>query len=116
MARAKAPSDSSELEKLEWPYDWPPPWRTDRLIGHEAAEKTMLEAQQSGRLHHAWLITGSRGIGKATLAWRFARFLLCGQHQGGLFGGGKPENLDVAADAPGRALIDAAAARCQRQR
>ncbi len=107
MARAKAPSDSSELEKLEWPYDWPPPWRTDRLIGHEAAEKTMLEAQQSGRLHHAWLITGSRGIGKATLAWRFARFLLCGQHQGGLFGGGKPENLDVAADAPGRALIDA---------
>ena len=107
MARAKAPSDSSELEKLEWPYDWPPPWRTDRLIGHEAAEKTMLEAQQSGRLHHAWLITGSRGIGKVTLAWRFARFLLCGQHQGGLFGGGKPENLDVAADAPGRALIDA---------
>ncbi len=108
MARGKLPSDPNELEKLEWPYDWPPPWRTDRLIGHESAEKTMLEAQQSGRLHHAWLITGSRGIGKATLAWRFARFLLCGQDQGGLFGGGgKPESLDVAADAPGRALIGA---------
>ena len=28
MARGKASVDASELEKLEWPYDWPPPWRT----------------------------------------------------------------------------------------
>ncbi len=106
MARGKTPSDPAELEKLEWPYSWPPPWRNDRLIGHEQAEQTMLAAQQSGRLHHAWLLTGPRGIGKATLAWRFARFLLAGQDQGGLFGGG-PESLDVSADAPGRHLIDA---------
>ena len=79
----------------------------DRLLGHEAAEKTMLAAQQSGRLHHAWLMTGPRGIGKATLAWRFARFLLCGQQQGGLFGGGAAAGLDVSADAPGRSLVDA---------
>ena len=79
MARGKTSADASELEKLEWPYDWPPPWRSDRLLGHETAEKTMLAAQQSGRLHHAWLLTGPRGIGKATLAWRFARFLLSGQ-------------------------------------
>jgi DNA polymerase-3 subunit delta' len=107
MARGKTPSDPAELEKLEWPYDWPPPWRTNRLVGHEAAEKTMLDAQASGRLHHAWLMTGPRGIGKATLAWRFARFLLCGTQQGGLFGGGAPESLDVGAEAPGRALVDA---------
>jgi DNA polymerase-3 subunit delta' len=107
MARGKASADASELEKLEWPYDWPPPWRAGRLLGHEAAEKTMLAAHQSGRLHHAWLMAGPRGIGKATLAWRFARFLLCGQQQGGLFGGGAAEGLDVAADAPGRALVDA---------
>ena len=107
MARAKISADPAELEKLEWPYDWPPPWRTDRLVGHEAAERTMLAAQQSGRLHNAWLLAGPRGIGKATLAWRFARFLLCGQQQGGLFGGGAPESLEVAADAPGRALVDA---------
>ncbi len=88
MARGKTPSDPAELEKLEWPYSWPPPWRNDRLVGHEQAEQTMLAAQQSGRLHHAWLMTGPRGIGKATLAWRFARFLLAGQDQGGLFGGG----------------------------
>lgn len=106
MARGKTPSDPAELEKLEWPYDWPPPWRNDRLVGHEAAEKTMLAARQSGRLHHAWLLTGPRGIGKATLAWRFARYLLAGQGEAGLFGGA-PEGLDVAADAPGRALIDA---------
>ena len=78
-----------------------------RLLGHEAAEKTMLAAHASGRLHHAWLMAGPRGIGKATLAWRFARFLLCGQQQGGLFGGGAAEGLDVAADAPGRSLVDA---------
>jgi DNA polymerase-3 subunit delta' len=107
MARGKASVDASELEKLEWPYDWPPPWRSKRLLGHETAEKTMLAAHESGRLHHAWLMAGPRGIGKATLAWRFARFLLCGQQQGGLFGGGAAEGLDVAADAPGRSLVDA---------
>ena len=43
MARGKAlAGDPAELEKLEWPYDWPPPWRNDRLLGHEQAEKTML--------------------------------------------------------------------------
>jgi len=105
MARGKTSADPAELEKLEWPYDWPPPWRNDRLIGHELAEKTMLAAQQSGRLHHAWLLTGPRGIGKATLAWKFARFLLAGQG-GGLFGDA-PDTLDVSRDAPGRALVDA---------
>jgi DNA polymerase-3 subunit delta' len=106
MARGKT-VDAGELEKLEWPYDWPPPWRSQRLLGHEDAEKTMLAAHASGRLHHAWLIAGARGIGKATLAWRFARFLLCGQQQGGLFGGGAPDGLDVSSDAPGRSLVDA---------
>lgn len=106
MARGKTSADPAELEKLEWPHDWPPPWRNERLIGHDDAEKTMFDAHASGRLHHAWLITGPRGIGKATLAWRFARFLLCGSQQGGLFGGG-PESLDIGVDAPGRALVDA---------
>jgi DNA polymerase-3 subunit delta' len=105
MARGKTSADASELEKLEWPYDWPPPWRTDRLLGHATAEKTMLAAHQSGRLHHAWLLAGPRGIGKATLAWRFARFLLAGQPRAGLFGAA--DSLDVPADTPGRSLVDA---------
>ncbi len=48
------------------------PW----LIGHVRAERRILEALQSGRMHHAWLISGPSGIGKATLAYRFARFML----------------------------------------
>ena len=39
----------------------------------------MLDALRAGRMHHAWLITGPEGVGKATLAYRFARRLLAGQ-------------------------------------
>lgn len=46
------------------------------LKGHEVAEKLFLEAYNSNRLHHAWLITGPRGIGKASLGYKMARFLL----------------------------------------
>jgi DNA polymerase-3 subunit delta' len=106
MARGKTSSDPAELEKLEWPYAWPPPWRNDRLLGHDGAERTLLDAEKSGRLQHAWLLTGPRGIGKATLAWRFARYLLCGSDGGGLFGDA-PQGLSVPADAPGRNLVDA---------
>jgi DNA polymerase-3 subunit delta' len=48
------------------------------LIGHVTAEATLADAMRSGRMHHAWLITGPAGIGKATLAYRFARRLLAG--------------------------------------
>ncbi len=48
------------------------------FLGHGAAVAAMHAAATSGRLHHAWLIGGQRGIGKATLAYRFARWLLAG--------------------------------------
>ncbi len=54
------------------------PRENPHLVGHDAAEAAMLEALQGGRLHHAWLITGPDGVGKATLAYRFARRLLAG--------------------------------------
>jgi len=54
----------------------PHPRLTTRLVGHAAAEAAMLAAYREGRLAHAWLIGGREGIGKATLAWRFARFVL----------------------------------------
>ena len=57
----------------------PDPRANPLLLGHEAAERTLLDALRIGRMHHAWLITGPEGIGKATLAWRFARRLLAGQ-------------------------------------
>jgi DNA polymerase III subunit delta' len=56
----------------------PEPRANPLLLGHEAAEAALLEAMHSGRMHHAWLITGPDGIGKATLAYRFARRLLAG--------------------------------------
>lgn len=46
------------------------------LVGHSAAESELLNAFRSGKLAHAWLIGGAEGVGKATLAWRFARFIL----------------------------------------
>jgi DNA polymerase-3 subunit delta' len=54
----------------------PPPRETTELVGHDAAENRLLEAWKSGRMPHAWLFTGPRGIGKATLAFRLARFAL----------------------------------------
>ena len=52
------------------------PKTTPFLVGHDKAVKIFLESYQSGRLHHAWLLAGQRGIGKATLAYHLARFLL----------------------------------------
>ncbi len=54
----------------------PHPRLATRLIGHAAAEAEMLGAYREGRLAHAWLIGGREGVGKATLCWRFARFVL----------------------------------------
>jgi DNA polymerase III subunit delta' len=54
----------------------PPPRETTVLFGHDEAERAFLAAWRSGRIPHAWLIGGERGIGKATFAYRIARFVL----------------------------------------
>lgn len=46
------------------------------LTGHEASEAAFEDARVRGRLHHAWLLTGPEGVGKATFAYRAARRLL----------------------------------------
>lgn len=81
----------------------PHPRETEHLFGQDAAEAAFLEAFNAGRLHHGWLISGPQGIGKATFAWRAARFLLSqpADDDGGLFGAPPPpETLDVAHDHP----------------
>jgi DNA polymerase III subunit delta' len=52
------------------------PRRRAVLYGHERAERRIIDAWSAGRLHHAFLIAGPQGIGKATFAYRVARFLL----------------------------------------
>jgi DNA polymerase-3 subunit delta' len=52
------------------------PRATCALHGHAEAEQALLDGYRSGRVAHAWLIGGERGIGKATLAFRMARFVL----------------------------------------
>ena len=52
------------------------PRETTDLFGHREAETALLDAYRSGRIPHAWLIGGPQGIGKATLAYRMARFVL----------------------------------------
>lgn len=82
----------------------PHPREAARLFGQGRAEAAFLEAFNSERLHHGWLLTGPRGVGKATLAWRIARFLLATPEadDGGLFGDAppRPETLDIPADHP----------------
>lgn len=80
----------------------PHPRAAADLVGHAEAERALLDAVSGGKLHHAWLITGPRGIGKATLAYRFARYLFAHGMEGGgndLFGGG-PTSLAVPPEDP----------------
>jgi DNA polymerase III subunit delta' len=60
----------------------PHPRETLSLFGHRDAEMTLLKAYRSGRIAHAWLIGGAQGIGKATLAYRMARFVLAHRDPG----------------------------------
>ncbi|MDH3229228.1 MAG: DNA polymerase III subunit delta' [Alphaproteobacteria bacterium] len=70
----------------------PAPRQTTALLGHDAAERVFFDTWNTGRMHHAWLLAGSHGIGKATLAFRVARFVLAqGEAVGtGLFDGSPP--------------------------
>ncbi len=52
------------------------PVQNDRLFGHEQAEAFLAQSYRSGKGHHAILIEGPEGIGKATLAFRFASHIL----------------------------------------
>lgn len=95
--------DGADLPEPDRVDGAPHPRDTARLFGQSAAEGAFLSARAGGRLHHGWLLTGPRGVGKATFAWRAARFLLATpeSEDTGLFGAPPPpETLDIAPDHP----------------
>ncbi len=95
-----AAEDLPEPDRVEGA---PHPRETDALFGQARAEEDFLSAFSGERLHHGWLVTGPQGVGKATLAWRIARFLLAtpAQQDDGLFGAPPPpSSLDIGADHP----------------
>ena len=100
---ARAPADLSEdpIPEPDRVEGAPHPRETLRLIGQTAAEAAFLEAYRQGRMPHGWLLTGPRGVGKATLAWRIARFLLATpEDDGGMFAPPPPASLDIPPDHP----------------
>jgi DNA polymerase-3 subunit delta' len=97
-------ADIAEAGRLE---GVPHPRETKTLYGHTDAEHTILAAWASGRLPHALLIGGPEGIGKATLAFRIARFILArGAAPADAL---TPESLDIASDHPVSRQVEALA-------
>ncbi|MCB2107202.1 MAG: DNA polymerase III subunit delta' [Rhodobacteraceae bacterium] len=83
----------------------PEPRSNPYLVGHEAAAQSFLTAWQSGRMAHAWLLSGPRGIGKATFAYRLARYILAkgamgSQGETDLFGAPAEPSLQMAESDP----------------
>ena len=76
MARAPVMTEMEELPEADRLEGFPHPRETKELFGHADAERMLAEGLTGGRMHHAWLLAGAQGIGKATLAYRFARAAL----------------------------------------
>jgi DNA polymerase-3 subunit delta' len=97
-------SDETALPEPDRVPGAPHPRETPRTFGHAAPQAAILDAFAADRLHHAWLLNGPRGVGKATLAWAIARFLLTAPETsgGGLFGDPPPPpaSLEATPDHP----------------
>ena len=76
MSRVAAKKREEPIDEPDRLEGFSSPREVDRLFGHEAARAEFGEALTSGRLHHAWLLVGPEGVGKATLAYHLARNVL----------------------------------------
>lgn len=72
----KIQNENGQLPEADRLEGFAHPRETTALFGHDEAEQALLKTAKVGRIPHAWLLTGPDGIGKATLAFRFARFIL----------------------------------------
>lgn len=87
----------------------PHPRETLAFFGNAVAERELLDAYRSNRLAQAWIVGGPEGVGKATLAWRFARFLLAHPDPASAEAQ-RAQTLDVPADSPAARRVAALAA------
>jgi DNA polymerase-3 subunit delta' len=94
MARAPVTAEIEELPEADRLESFPHPRHTKVLFGQEDAERTLAAALASRRMHHAWLLAGPQGIGKATLAYGFARAALATPEERDPFG----QSLEVGED------------------
>ncbi|GBE43818.1 DNA polymerase III subunit tau [bacterium BMS3Bbin10] len=92
MSGANEANAQTELPEPDRLDGFAHPRMASEFVGNAAAEEALLKAYMSGRLPHAWLLTGGEGIGKATLAYRFARFLLSRTDDGA---GARPADMST---------------------
>ena len=93
----------TEIQEPDCIAGAPHPRETPILFGQSHAADAFVTAFNTGRLHHAWLLTGPRGTGKATLAWQMARFLLASPEPTANDMFGAPQeatSLDIPQDHP----------------
>jgi len=76
MARRVITDDAEVLPEADRLAEYPHPRETKHLYGNEVAQAELAAAIDNGAMHHAWLLTGKEGIGKATLAYRAAVYAL----------------------------------------
>jgi DNA polymerase III subunit delta' len=101
------PPQDSETPEIDRIPGIPHPREMLSLVGHDAAEAEFLDLYNANRLHHAFMLVGPEGIGKATFAYRVARFLLAEERgsASGLFGIEAPQTLEIAAEARAAHLV-----------
>ncbi|MGI9409965.1 MAG: DNA polymerase III subunit delta' [Hyphomicrobiaceae bacterium] len=76
MARRTTALETETFPEADRLEGFPHPRETAKLFGHGEAQAEFASAFASGRLHHGWIVTGAEGIGKATLAYQLARYVL----------------------------------------
>ena len=99
--------NTPSAEFLEPAEEFTHPRAMNTLLGHEEIERELLNLFNSGRMPHGLILSGPKGIGKATLAYKFTRFLFkhgaSDPNLDSLFGDGAedtPTSLDIAHDDP----------------
>lgn len=63
-------------DPLQQPAATPAPKRLDQILGQDHAIETLTRSMESGRIHHAWIFHGPKGVGKCTTALAFGALLL----------------------------------------